>query len=42
MGPVIGEYVAKRVLGDEGDPAIAKQFRIPENEYAPTPPSGGD
>lgn len=34
-GPVIGEYVAKRVLGDEGDPAIAKQFRVPETEYAP-------
>ena len=30
MGPVIGEYIARRVLGDEGDPALAKRFRIPE------------
>jgi sarcosine oxidase len=35
MGPVMGEYVAKRVLGDEGDPAIARQFRIPETEFSP-------
>ena len=35
MGPVLGEYIARRVLGDEGDPAIASQFRIPETEYAP-------
>ena len=35
MGPVLGEYIARRVLGDEGDPEIAKQFRIPETEYAP-------
>jgi len=37
MGPVMGEYVARRVLGDEGDPAIADQFRIPESEFAPRP-----
>jgi glycine/D-amino acid oxidase-like deaminating enzyme len=42
MGPVIGEYVAKRVLGDEGDPAIAKQFRIPETEFAASAPRSGD
>ncbi|MEX2153159.1 MAG: FAD-dependent oxidoreductase [Gemmatimonadaceae bacterium] len=42
MGPVIGEYVAKRVLGDEGDPAIAKQFRIPETEYSPATQRAGD
>ena len=41
-GPVIGEYVAKRVLGDNGDPEIAKQFRIPESEYAPLPQRPGD
>lgn len=35
MGPVLGEYIARRVLGDEGDPAIAAQFRIPETEFAP-------
>ena len=38
QGPVIGEYVAKRVLGDEGDPAIAKRFRIPTSEFDPNAP----
>ena len=38
FGPVIGEYVARRVLGDEGDPELAKQFRIPEERYEPPPP----
>jgi glycine/D-amino acid oxidase-like deaminating enzyme len=33
QGPVLGEYIAKRVLGDEGDPEIAKQFRIPATEF---------
>jgi sarcosine oxidase len=42
QGPVIGEYVAKRVLGDEGDPEIAKQFRIPQNEYSPQQQRSGD
>jgi sarcosine oxidase len=42
MGPVIGEYIAKRVLGDEGDPAVAKQFRIPENEFVAGAPRGDD
>jgi sarcosine oxidase len=37
QGPVIGEYIAKRVLGDEGDPALAKMFRIPTNEYQAQP-----
>ena len=39
MGPVLGEYIALRVLGDDGDPAIASQFRIPETEYSPPAPS---
>ena len=39
MGPVLGEYIARRVLGDDGDPAIASQFRIPETEYAPPAPT---
>jgi len=42
MGPVMGEYIAKRVLGDDGDPAIAKQFRIPESEFSPAAPRSGD
>lgn len=42
QGPVLGEYIARRVLGDYGDPAVARQFLIPESEYAPSPPSGDD
>ena len=38
FGPKIGEYIAQRVLGDDGDPAIAKAFKIPENDFEPTPP----
>jgi sarcosine oxidase len=43
QGPMIGEYVAKRVLGDEGDPEIAKAFRIPATEFDPAAQRrGGD
>jgi glycine/D-amino acid oxidase-like deaminating enzyme len=35
--PVIGEYAAQRVMGVEGDPAVAKAFRIPEKDYEPPP-----
>jgi glycine/D-amino acid oxidase-like deaminating enzyme len=38
FSPVIGEYAAQRVMGIEGDAAIAKGFRIPEKEYEPVPP----
>ena len=38
FGGPIGEYVAKRVLGNEGDPAIAKRFRIPATEFDPNAP----
>ena len=41
FSPVIGEYAAQRVMGNEGDAAIAKGFRIPEKEYPP-PPAPGD
>lgn len=37
FGPTVGEYVAQRVMGIEGDPAVAKGFRIPEKEYEPPP-----
>ncbi len=38
FGPVAGEYVAQRVLGTVGDPAVAKAFVLPKEEYpAPTP-----
>ncbi len=29
FGPVMGEYIAKRVLGIEDDPALAKAFSLP-------------
>ncbi len=38
FAPVVGEYLAQRMLGDDGDAAIAKRFRIPAKEYEPTPP----
>jgi glycine/D-amino acid oxidase-like deaminating enzyme len=37
MCPVIGEYAAQRVMGIQGDPAVAKAFRIPEKDYEPPP-----
>ena len=33
FGPVVGEYVAQRVLGIQGDPALVKAFAIPTTEY---------
>jgi glycine/D-amino acid oxidase-like deaminating enzyme len=33
--PVIGDYAAQRVMGIEGDAAVAKGFRIPEKDYEP-------
>ena len=39
----VGEYAAQRVMGIEGDAAIAKGFRIPEKEYdPPAPPAAAD
>ena len=42
FGPVVGEYLAQRVLGDDGDPAMAKRFRVPAKEYDPPPPPAPD
>lgn len=39
-GPVIGEYVAHRVVGVHGDPDVATGFRIPKDEYAANDPTG--
>jgi sarcosine oxidase len=33
MGPVIGEYAARRVLGMETDPQLAIEFKLPEERY---------
>jgi len=39
FSPVVGDYAAQRILGEVGDPAVAKSFRIPEKEYEPVPPT---
>jgi sarcosine oxidase len=36
FGPVIGEYIAKRALGDATDPTIDKQFVIPVADFDET------
>jgi glycine/D-amino acid oxidase-like deaminating enzyme len=41
FGPVVGEYVAQRVLGHEGDPTIAEMFKLPTAKYE-VPPGGDD
>ena len=38
FGPVVGEYIAKRVLGIEDDPALADAFSLKQSEPAATPP----
>lgn len=35
FGPVVGDYVAGRVLGREGDPDLAESFSIPVEEPEP-------
>jgi len=42
FGPTIGEYIAQRALGDVGDPAVAKAFKIPEHDFEVTPPAAAD
>jgi glycine/D-amino acid oxidase-like deaminating enzyme len=33
FGPVVGDYIAQRVLGIPGDPALAKAFALPKEQY---------
>ncbi|MEO8000120.1 MAG: FAD-dependent oxidoreductase, partial [Gemmatimonadaceae bacterium] len=33
FSPVVGEYVAQRVMGIDGDPALIKAFKMPTEEY---------
>ncbi len=33
QGPVLGEYIAHRVWGDDLEPELAESFRIPEETY---------
>ena len=35
FGPVIGEYIARRVLGKETDPALAERFKLPRETFDP-------
>ena len=42
MGPVMGEYVAKRVLGIPTDPAIAKAFAYPVTDFSSPAPRDED
>jgi len=42
FGPTIGEYIAQRALGDVGDPAVAKAFKIPEHDFEVVPPPAAD
>jgi len=37
FGPVIGDYIAQRVLGVDGDPALAKAFKLPTEQYERPP-----
>jgi sarcosine oxidase len=43
FSPIVGEYVAQRVMGIDGDPALVKAFKMPTEEYAlPTPTKPGE
>lgn len=33
FAPLVSEYVAQRVLGNEGDPKLVKAFKLPTEEY---------
>jgi sarcosine oxidase len=35
---VLGEYIARRVTGDAGEPALAEAFRMPVDDYDTAPP----
>lgn len=36
FGPVLGEYVAQRALGERTDPALAEEVRFPEQDFDPS------
>lgn len=40
FSPVVGEYIAQRVMGIDGDPALMTAFKMPTEEYAK--PGGGE
>jgi sarcosine oxidase len=41
FGPVIGEYIANRVLGKDQEPELAVQYKIPTQTIADVPAGGG-
>ncbi len=41
FGPVVGEYVARRVLGKDLEPELADGFRIPDQTYDTVVAGGG-
>ncbi|HUF26393.1 MAG TPA: FAD-dependent oxidoreductase [Gemmatimonadaceae bacterium] len=38
FGPVVGEYIASRVLGNEGDPELASSFKLSPEQFEEAPP----
>ncbi len=42
FAPIAAQYVAQRVLGDEGDPELAKAFAMPTESYSPSGTSGAE
>lgn len=42
FGPVVGDYIAQRVLGYDGDPDLAAAFKFPTEVYEPPKEPGRD
>ncbi len=40
QGPVLGEYIAGRVLGTEDDAELAESFRLKDEEFEEDEPGG--
>ena len=39
FGPVLGEYIARRVLQGQDDPELAESFRLKEEQFDPPEPA---
>ncbi len=42
LGPVIGEYIARRVLNKETDPVLDQEFKLKEEKFKPDQPFDQD
>ena len=42
FGPVLGEYIARRMLGVEDDPELAEGFRLKDEEFGSSGRRGRD